>query len=308
MQVWFNTDNFVTRLIGPETAHIIDSYKNDAASYDALQRYAEAQARIIEAKNAFKEKMAAGKRAKREAPGRRNDFLSYIAKINRNLALSIFIKSIYYCPIDTGALRASARITEASGGFVIEYGNKTVDYATYVHEIPPEKAEHKFPTQNKFLETAAVEVMDEFRRTEADINALISKYKLEGIPKVTLPTIKISLKPLKLFIGYNDNLLRYSIRQLGASDKKIEAWSNLFNSSNELKEHDVIDDDWNSPMFGDFHSDEYIDYLLDNTQSREYFDLMYDSIMNQQYTGNKTTKEVTKAFVLKAFRKAKFMK
>lgn len=308
MQVWFNTDNFVTRLIGPETAHIIDSYKNDAASYDALQKYAEAQAKLIEAKNAFKEKMAAGKRAKKEAPGRREYFLRYIKNISRNFALSIFIKSIYYCPIDTGALRASARIIEGSGGFVIEYGNKIVDYATYVHEIPPEKAKHKFPTQNKFLETAAVEVMDEFKRTEADINKLISKYKLEGVPKVTLPTIKISLKPLKLFVGYNDNLFRYSLRRKGLADKDIEAWSKLFNSSRELKEHDTIDDNWDSPMFGQFHSDEYIEYLFDNSKSNEYFESIYSDIMNKQFEGDKRTKEVTKAFVLKAFRKAKFIK
>jgi hypothetical protein len=58
--------------------------------------------------------------------------------------------SLRLCPIDTGALRASAW-ADASyrGGYLQGACGYDTDYALWVHEIP---AAHKSPTQWKFLE------------------------------------------------------------------------------------------------------------------------------------------------------------
>lgn len=68
-----------------------------------------------------------------------------------------------YCPIDTGALRSTGRVTgftQDKPDGAIEFGDngvtnpktgKEVDYALYVHEI---LARHESPTQWKYLERA----------------------------------------------------------------------------------------------------------------------------------------------------------
>lgn len=81
----------------------------------------------------------------------------YLVKISR----AIYIKSLYYCPIDTGKLKASATFTDNTDyGFCrITYGSNDIGYAIYVHELLDR--EHIAPTQAKFLEDAALDIINE---------------------------------------------------------------------------------------------------------------------------------------------------
>lgn len=75
-------------------------------------------------------------------------------------AAVVMPRSVYLCPVLTGALRSTAHVEEPveKGGTVsvtLGYGGPGVDYAVYVHEIIDNK--HAPPTQAKFLEQAAYE-------------------------------------------------------------------------------------------------------------------------------------------------------
>ena len=98
------------------------------------------------------------------------------------IAVTILNKALYYCPIDTGYLRSSARLIRTSSGFAIRF---YASYAFYVHEWD---YSHTSPTQKKFLEDAAVETMNEIRVT---------------YPNMILPSIRILLDPLTLYINVN---------------------------------------------------------------------------------------------------------
>lgn len=68
-----------------------------------------------------------------------------------------FILSQEVVPIRTGALATSGMV---NGPFVkgskvstsIEYGGPAAGYAIFVHELPPSRASHDYPTRWKFLE------------------------------------------------------------------------------------------------------------------------------------------------------------
>lgn len=68
-----------------------------------------------------------------------------------------FLISQAIVPVRTGALLTSGRVEAPSfrGDKVscdIVYGGPAAPYALYVHEIPPGKAKHDYPTRWKFLE------------------------------------------------------------------------------------------------------------------------------------------------------------
>lgn len=80
----------------------------------------------------------------------------------------ILKKSLEYCPMDTGALRASARVIKGNQPteYTIVYGSgagggfRDSYYAVYVHEIP--KANYTTPgTGWKYLERAVDEIVPE---------------------------------------------------------------------------------------------------------------------------------------------------
>lgn len=68
-----------------------------------------------------------------------------------------FLISQSVVPIRTGALLTSGEVhgpkVRGSRAFVeITYGGPAVPYAVYVHELPPSRAKHDYPTRWKFLE------------------------------------------------------------------------------------------------------------------------------------------------------------
>lgn len=115
-----------------------------------------------------------------------SDSASKLQRLNMNIleqiAVTILKRSLYYCPIDTGNLRDSARLIRTSSGFAIRY---YADYAVYVHELD---YRHNNPTRKKFLEDAAYETFNNLRVTNPDIE---------------LPSIRLLLDPLTLYIDVN---------------------------------------------------------------------------------------------------------
>ena len=77
-------------------------------------------------------------------------------------AMSIYLKSAEYVPVDTGALKRSIYIKaykNSEGQDAYEIGYKK-NYARFVHEIG--FYHHEWPTRYKFLEDAAYEVLAEY--------------------------------------------------------------------------------------------------------------------------------------------------
>jgi hypothetical protein len=71
-----------------------------------------------------------------------------------DIAKQIFMRSLYYCPIDTGALKRSAYVKSDDFKYIdIGYSK---DYAMYVHELLNNF--HLRPTRAKFLEDAVMDV------------------------------------------------------------------------------------------------------------------------------------------------------
>lgn len=95
------------------------------------------------------------------------------------VAQKIIERSLEYVPYDTGKLMNSAYIIPFGTGFEIGY---TAEYATYVHEIGFNY--HEPPTQYKYLEDAAFEVIVEY-------------YNDTGI---NIP-VNIEYTPLRVFVG-----------------------------------------------------------------------------------------------------------
>lgn len=81
----------------------------------------------------------------------------FAARALREEADEAFIMSQSIVPVRTGTLLTSG---EVHGPFVkgskvyadITYGGPAAPYAIYVHELPPSKASHDYPTRWKYLE------------------------------------------------------------------------------------------------------------------------------------------------------------
>ncbi len=72
-------------------------------------------------------------------------------------AQEAFLLSQEVVPVRFGVLRASGEVhppeVRGSKAFCsITYGGPSVPYAMYVHEIPPSRAKHDYPTRWKYLE------------------------------------------------------------------------------------------------------------------------------------------------------------
>lgn len=72
-------------------------------------------------------------------------------------AAEAFILSQAVVPVRYGVLRASGVVHPATliGNIAraeITYGGPSIPYAIYVHEIPPSRARHDYPTRWKYLE------------------------------------------------------------------------------------------------------------------------------------------------------------
>ena len=98
---------------------------------------------LRELQNAF---IAAG----RDAP-------RFAAKALREEADEAFLLSQAVVPVQTGALRSSGEVLgpRVAGSRVfaeINYGGPSAPYAIFVHELPPSRATHDYPTRWKYLE------------------------------------------------------------------------------------------------------------------------------------------------------------
>lgn len=76
----------------------------------------------------------------------------------KSLVTEIFELSQLWCPVDTGALRASGKIVANSlGTYSIKY---STSYAVHVHEILENR--HESPTRAKWLEDAAYSILNQY--------------------------------------------------------------------------------------------------------------------------------------------------
>lgn len=81
----------------------------------------------------------------------------FAATALREEADEAFLISQTVVPVRYGVLRASGAVT---GPFIsgarafayIAYGGPAAPYAVYVHELPPSRARHDYPTRWKYLE------------------------------------------------------------------------------------------------------------------------------------------------------------
>lgn len=88
-----------------------------------------------------------------------NRMLGKLAKAAKICAKATYDLSQIYCPIDTGALRASAVLEKLfATDWRITYGNELAWYAERVHEI--EKFRHALPTKCKYLEDAVIDLQN----------------------------------------------------------------------------------------------------------------------------------------------------
>lgn len=81
----------------------------------------------------------------------------FAAKALYEEAQEAFLISQTVVPVQTGVLRASGevhgpRVTGPRAYCEITYGGPAVPYAMAVHEIPPGRAKHDYPTRWKYLE------------------------------------------------------------------------------------------------------------------------------------------------------------
>ena len=137
-----------------------------------------------------------------------NDLADLNSNINSLIAYKILRQTLIYVPVDTGNLRKSIYIRPYDNGFVI---GTDCSYAIYVHEIGANY--HKPPTQYKYLEDAAFEV--------------ITSYKAET--GIELP-VTIEYNPLRVFIGV-DNSPGESLTGVKAKEKQLttpEAYQRLW--------------------------------------------------------------------------------
>ena len=117
-----------------------------------------------------------------------------------DIAKQIFMRSLYYCPIDTGALKRSAYVKSDNIRYIdIGYSK---DYAMYVHEKLDNF--HLRPTRAKFLEDAVMDVCNVNSKlwtlNDISVNVYISYDPLY---------VRITPKPLFddmeiLFSNYNE--------------------------------------------------------------------------------------------------------
>jgi len=90
-----------------------------------------------------------------EQAGRRAPMLA--ARALHEEAQEAFLLSQQVVPVRFGVLRASGEVhppsVRGSKAFcAITYGGPAVPYAMFVHEIPPSRAKHDYPTRWKYLE------------------------------------------------------------------------------------------------------------------------------------------------------------
>jgi hypothetical protein len=86
-----------------------------------------------------------------------SDAPRFAAQALREEADEAFLLSQAFVPVRTGALLTSG---EVHGPFVrgtrvyadITYGGPAAPYAVFVHELPPSRASHDYPTRWKYLE------------------------------------------------------------------------------------------------------------------------------------------------------------
>lgn len=100
-------------------------------------------------------------------------------------AQEAFLLSQAVVPVRTGALRSSGAVLgpTVSGSKAmaqIEYGGPAAPYAIFVHELPPSRAKHDYPTRWKYLENPVrlyAEGMGE-RMTKRVLDMIARKFEI----------------------------------------------------------------------------------------------------------------------------------
>lgn len=100
------------------------------------------------------------------------DVLGALGDILHDEMEAIMVRATELCPVDTGTLRDSAKVSppmrQGAQAVAVEgsFGGNAREYAAYVHERLD--VYHEPPTQAKFLETAAIEALDGMLERIAD--------------------------------------------------------------------------------------------------------------------------------------------
>jgi hypothetical protein len=160
---------------------------------------------------------------------------SYKAIIN-----DILIRSLYYCPIDTGALKKSVKSYAYGDMYFIRYDK---EYAHYVHELLNNA--HYAPTRAKYLEDAAMDICNHnnalWIKNEVPVIVYICYYPLYIF---ITPTPKVSNDAEVLFSNYE---------QVQAILKE------RYDHTNNNYDHDFILNMYNKYLNGELSEDEISD-------------------------------------------------
>lgn len=167
------------------------------------------------------------------------------------IAIKILKKAIEYTPVDTGKLVDSVYMRKYRDGYEIGYD---AEYATYVHEVGTNF--HQIPTQYKFLEDAAYEVISEYLSDTGNfINVNIIYYPLKvyigekDTPGESLIEIKKKEKLTKNEHTYKkllNEFLSYNIKESSESDKiyynKMKEFFEYYRTSRHFSDWEIIEE------------------------------------------------------------------
>lgn len=171
----------------------------------------------------------------------------------RSIAMQIYTKSLYYCPIDTGRLKKSSKIQSIAGGeaYKISYSTK---YVLFVHELL--HLSHIAPTRAKFLEDAAVDIINLNKDSWNSHNIIVSIDMLYSQEEVA---VVISSYPSSYYGFKNSNL--FNNRSYVENNIDPESISNV-SEDIDIEDDEYYDVDDISDDVDDINENDALAYLL----------------------------------------------
>lgn len=283
MNLWLNEYNIIAKFINDASKTLGKEITNEDVDKLGDSPFKNEMLRQLDIKERRLEnikKAQAARAAKRENDLKRLELFNDIrVRTSFRFATAILTKSMMYCPIDTGALRASAKLKVLGGGFVVSYGGNKAPYAPYVHQI--EDRHHKYPTRAKFLEAAVQEVVTETVVLVSELKATFKKSFSEDY-KLPIPEIRMSIDDSKVeaFIGVKENKMAEQLKKSKIAERYRKASSI----------DDMFADDFDTSTFGLFED------IYNDNENDAFYNELFKDVMNKHYGGNKQSEDVSRAF------------
>lgn len=177
----------------------------------------------------------------------------------KDIAYEILIRSLYYCPIDTGALKKSSYIENTNDGFKVGY---TIDYAHYVHELLNNA--HYAPTRAKYLEDAAIDIWNHNNELWTDEDIPISIYISYYPLYIIVSSEPISDDSVELLVS-NFDIIMSNRDDLYVDDEYTDEDDEYLEVDDEDEEEDLT----GMEIIDDFE-DDYEDEHAESTEDYDY--------------------------------------